>query len=318
MEPSFPTVSLAGYRRSITLRVLGFFAGAVIALAVFALVKAPGGMLGAWSILTLPAELRESMLVIQKGGGESAAYTPGSLWQATPGTFRGTPASFSYENGNVLAIRVMESDTSVLEENGVERVRAGGMLAAPSKAPYTNVIAYAERIRAHTEPPTDLPPQFSLVSPEEWDIQLQLPGNAPSERLVSGYAPLFFDDTLLFFISPSGIYRYNLTTGEAVRVLDRRFPITVGPVLQSPDRTLIGLRDPIAKATLVYRVHETELLLVREVPEVLFSPALSNDALYDLKGTQTGGEVWKYAFDGGEPVRIHTFPTSLVISRIVF
>ena len=300
---------------SLPVRVLAFLVGTVIGLAVLAVAVAPGGFMGAWSILTLPAELRDASLVVRSGDGKASVYVPGRFWFPSAAVAKGTPASFTKEGEALLSVRTTESGSALIE-NGTERVRSEGLLAAPAQSPYSGIVAYAERTHADAE--QGGPPQLTLANPTEWEVNLLLPGTDEKKRVASGYAPLFFDDTHFFFIAQSGIYRYDLATGQSVRVLERAFPFVIDPILQSPDRTLIAFRDPVEEATYVYRVHESGLLLMRHIPELLNSPALSNDALYDLRGTTEGGEVWKHELKAGEPQLIFVFSKQVPINRIVF
>ena len=254
------------------------------------------------------------MLVARDGEG-AAAYVPGTLWfERAEGS--GAPDSFVRTETSVLTVS-READAYVLRENGIERVRSDAALAAPSQAPYTKAIAYAVRFH-EPEERAGIPAHVPVVSPGEWEVHLYLPQTGTTERVVSGYAPLFVDDTHFLFFTSGGIYRYDLATGAAEQVLARAFPLLVSPVLQSPNRNLVVVRDVAANTTTVYQVNGSELVPARVIDQLLPAPALSADALYDLRGTGSGTGVWKYGLAGGEPVLTHTFPAALPIIRLIY
>ena len=152
----------------------------------------------------------------------------------------------------------------------------------------------------------------------QYEIKIYSPANGKISRIISGYAPLFLDETHFLFFGASGVYRYDLISGSAEKVLNQPFVFVFGTILQSPDRNLFAFTDPIKEKTYVYKNDGSGVDLVMEIPEIVFSPALSNDALYGVKGPAQGGEVWKYPLGISKAQLVHRFPWSLAISRIVF
>lgn len=312
MEPSFETVSRSGARHTLALKLVGVAAGVAIAVAAIALIVSPTAVLGPWSTYGLPDELRSAGLVVREGE-RAAVYVPGMLWYERVSE-QGMPGDFVRTDGSTLSVS-REGGKYVLRENGEVRVSSDAALAAPSQAPYTKAIAYAVRFHGHGES-TKIPAHVSIANPGEWEVHLYLPQTGTSQKVVSGYAPLFIDDTRFFFFTSRGVYRYDLTTGTAEQVLARSFPILITPVLQSPDRTMLAVRDA-ANTTSIYQVNDGELVLARTIDEMLATLALTNKAFYDVRGTGNGTEVWRYGLTG-EPALVHTFPSALPITRLVF
>ena len=86
----------------------------------------------------------------------------------------------------------------------------------------------------------------------------------------------------------------------------------------SPDHSLVTFRDLVAQTTLVYRLSPMGASLVVEVPELLASLGLSNTALYNMKRTDAGSELWRYGFKGAAPEKVQVFPQELNIVQIIF
>jgi hypothetical protein len=269
-------------------------------------------ILEAWSAYTLPLELKEALFVASEGE-KSIAYTPEKFRYTQVPYSTGMSSSVIREGNRMLAVR-QEGQEYLLEENGTELIRGTLPIAAPSFETNSERIIYAQAVAPEVEVKDKSLPHISAVNPSQYEVRLYFPPTGKSERIISGYAPLFLDEAHFLFFVTSGIYRYNLTSGTIEKVLDKTLSSVFVPVLQSPDRTLILVRDGRERTTSVFRVTPAGLAIITQIPGLLTSPALSNDALYEIKGNQ----VWKYSFDTPEPQLIHTFPSTLSISRIVF
>lgn len=302
------------------LRTLGLLLAIVIvvlALIAGAMWMNPGLFFGVWSARSLPKELSDTTLLSSRGS-QIDIYTPNG-WRYEHSSYaNGVLGSFISAPNGSLIVRSLNPSTYEIDENGAKREQATVPLAAPDKAPYAGLIAYAAL--NDTDAPTvqGIPSQLSPINPSTWEIRLYSLTSGSSARVISGYAPLFFDDTHFFFVNAGGIYLYDLTAGTATHVLERSFPFVLGPILQSPDRTLIAFRDPVTKTTAVYRMDSSVLVLVKEIPGILAAPALSNDALYNLVRSKQGTEVWKYDWMSAEPTHLYTFPSDLAVGRMVF
>ncbi len=302
-------------------RVLAFTVGSALAVIVGALgvvLFGVGGWQGAYSALTLPTELTDAVFISSKDG-HAAAYSKGMGWYQRHMQVEGSAASFTRDADALLAVSMSDDETYLLRYNGNDIVTSSQQLAVPARAPYAKIVAYAQRIHEEdAREREDLPQRVIAALPGQWEIGVHLLKNGTNQKVVAGYAPLFIDDTQFLFFTSSGIYRYNLETGNAQQLLSRSFPVLIGPVLQSPDRTLIAFFDPATRVTEVYRIEDTGLRAVATISEHLAAPAISNEAVYDLKGKPTGAEVWRYGLRGEVPVHVYTFPFNLSFSRIVF
>lgn len=269
-----------------------------------------------WSAYTLPQELRSAVLISVKED-ETTTLSPQiyqykKTWQSI-----GDTTMFVRSGGNTLA--VIKSDSKyLLKENDEERVRSDLPIMAVSQAPNSKAILYAQAIELEKESRPAVPQGIVAINPLSYEIRLYLPTVGKNERVISGYAPLFINDTQFLFFAYSGLYMYDLQSGVGKTLLEKTFPVIFGPILQSPDRSLISFSDVVKKVTYVYRLKDSELSLILETPEILIRPALSNTALYEIKNKENGSEIWKYDFGVSKPQLIHTIPRSLGLNRIVF
>ncbi|MEK7494258.1 MAG: hypothetical protein AAB519_00310 [Patescibacteria group bacterium] len=281
-------------RRYLLLIGLVTFFTAFCVLFFFVFVKTPGSFHGVWSALTLPQELKQVKILSESEAG-STIYLP---------------ESFSYKK-----YPYTEEGSILLRQKGEK------YLGSSSVAPNEELVVFSQEIEADEKgsvPEIKIPAHISGVNPAHSEIMLFFPRESKTERIVSGSTPLFLDDTHFLFFATSGLYRYDLQSGNATKLLDHTFPIVLDPVLQSPDRKAIAFYDPSVEATVIYRVDGDKLSFIREIPQILVSPSFSNTALYDLRGADAGTEVWKYDFEGTEARKIHIFPRALSISRIAF
>lgn len=269
-----------------------------------------------WSAITLPQELKGGIFVSSRGKTVVAYHVSTFGYEQLPYT-AGTASAVTRSGTHFIIIDTSRNVPSTLEEDGAVRVESTRAMRSVSETPTTGIIAYALRSDSLSVDSHALPPDAPFTNPAQWDVYLRL-ANGTTTRIISGYAPQFLNDNTFIFFSSNGVYRYDLMSGEAHKVIDHRFTEVFGTPLISPDRTLVAFTDPVKKVTDVYTMKGTEPTLVMEIPEILISPALSNDALYALKATKRGGEVWKYALSKSKGTQIHIFPRSLGVGRIVF
>ncbi len=288
-------------------RALGFTFGTTLAVALFSFTATY------WNAYTLPQELK-SAVMLASVGGDTTVYLPQKFsYKKMP--YRGGDIDAVTQNGKTVITVRKEGAEYILEENGSERIREVLPIAAPSLEPRSaGSIIYAQAV----EPQKEAVSQISMVNSGQYEIRIYSPSNGKTARIISGYAPLFLDSNHFLFFGASGVYRYDLISGSAEKVLNQPFVFVFGTILQSPDRALFAFTDPIKEKTYVYKNNGSSVDLVMEIPEIVFSPALSNDALYGVKGTAQGGEVWKYPLGISKAQLVHRFPWSLAISRIVF
>ena len=270
----------------------------------------------AWSAYTLPEELRSATFITTKNSEQIGNKVHSFRYLKIPYPV-GNVGMFSSDEDEVLAVRQIDQ-SYLLEFNGVELVRNLLPVAAPSQSPNSKVILFSQAIAEEKKSDIEVLKGISAVNPSNYEIRILAPASVKNERVISGYAPLFVTDTRFLFFAYSGLYQYDIQSGVGKMLLEKNLPVIFGPVLQSPDRSLIAFADVSKNTTYVYRVKESELVLVLETPTVLIKPALSNTALYEMKGEVHGSEIWKYDFVTSEAQLIHTIPRSLGLSRIVF
>ena len=313
MEPSFTTVTPTGWHQSVRARLLAFFVGATLALAALALLVT-GGFRGG-------DELARSTLAGVSGG---AVNTYTYEHQETPLHTYSTTGRIALTSGDAhyFSIRT-EGKEYVLEQDGKEITRSTIKLDAPSMSPNGDIIAYSghpdmydiEDAKAGRKNPEGL----VLARPSDWHVETYEPKTKKTTRIAAaGYGPVFLNNSEFVYFGPDGLNRYDLTKGTAVRIIERKFSVTVGPVVLSPDHSLVAFRDLAAQTTLVYRLSPMGASLVVEVPELLASVGLSNTALYNMKRTDAGSELWHYGFKGGVAEKVRVFPKELNLVQIIF
>lgn len=304
--------------RTVLLRVVGFTFGTALAAGAlhFALGLA-GPIFGFWPGMMVPQELRQASIVRTIHNGVEV-YVPANVGYVRTLAAKGESVSIGKMGTHVLAVR-KEGDQWILEDNGIELSRAAQKIAAPSYAPTTGMVLFSEEIkRESVARQGEKVPSVSIVNPSDFEIHLSSPRKQATDKIIGGYAPLFVNDTQFLFFNHGGVYMYDIQSGTARKVLERTIPLIFGSVLQSPDRTLISFSDIEKKTSYVYKVSDSGLIPVLEIPELLMKPALSNTALYELKSYVNGSEIWKYDFGDTTPHLVRTLPRSLSVSGIVF
>ena len=297
--------------------IVGALSLLLITAVAYFLWKPPSFVAKVWSALTLPQELR-SATFITGNATESRAYKVHSFQYSKIPYRVGSSAMFSQEGNDTLTVS-QASEEYLLEANGVEIVRSILPIATPSQTPDSKRIVYAQAIDVMVQKPEASALQGIIASdPLRYEIRLAIGSDGKNERIISGYAPLFIDENQFIFFAYSGLYQYDLQSGVGKILLKKNFPVIFGPVLQSPDRSLIAFADVAKNVTYVYKIKDSQLTLVLEAPTILARPALSNTALYEIKGKKEVTEIWKYDFGVHDPRLIYSVPRSLNLTRIVF
>jgi hypothetical protein len=269
-----------------------------------------------WSAYTTPPELKNATFITVKDNNPIASRVNSYKYSKIQHNV-GDIVMFSNDENNVLAVR-QSGQESVLEFNGVEMVRNVLPIATPSLSPDSNTLLYSQSIQTETKSNNIKSQGMIATDPSLYEIRAVFSSTKNDTRVISGYAPNFINDNEFVFLASSGIYLYNKQSGTGKILLEKNFSTVFGPVLQSPDRSLIAFADTSRKVTAVYRIKDSSVELVFETTSILIKPALSDTALYDMKATEHGSEIWKYDFGVSEPQLIHTIPRSLGLNRIVF
>ena len=133
----------------------------------------------------------------------------------------------------------------------------------------------------------------------------------------TGASPLFLDDTHLIRFTPGGIIMTDLTTGNETVLLQKSLSSLYGPVLQSPDRTLVTMADVEADTLHVLRVSPSGAETVTTFDIGVMPAALTEEGLYELRTTKKGTSLWRHALEGSSERKVATFPDTFEVSAIV-
>lgn len=219
------------------------------------------------------------------------------------------------------AMRLVRSDTTyrIIQGSGAV-VESTSTLSGVSRSPSGNTIVYAKKIAALDEPAIEAESIPSArVAPKDWILEMLDVRSGRKLELGTGIWPLFLDDQHIFHITPLGMYVFDLPSGSSTRILEASFPHTSLSVLMSPDRTLVGVQDPMMRTVTVYRVSTTSADVVATLPmtERAMSFALGNTDLYILRTSRFGTEVWKESLQGGVLEKVLVLPEKFRITRLL-
>jgi len=269
------------------------------------------GVASAWSVATLDKELKDATFV-----GSGGRYTSTLLGYRTEAPISDRLVSYDEgENGEVVSI--------VKASNGSYQLNIGSTAAFSSIDPIRDLSLSSDGHRvgftSSAEIATssrELYGSHAILAPLSSYAQLYY---VPSKKVVTlgpGVAPLFRDNAHVIRFSPGGIIETDLSTGNETVLLTRSFSILSGPILQSPDRSLIAFTDTVANTIFVYRFSESTLELVAKFDASFVPEALGNSGLYELRYENGRSTVWKHSFKGQEAHKAGTFPPGFRITAI--
>lgn len=302
-------------RRSSRARI-ALIASIVVALAVTAYLLVvmqqplPGSLGRAISALTLPAELRDARLVSSSPRGTDV-YVHEGLSYAHAAHIAGAVRTLApTERGGYAALARELDGTS-------QRLIVDGLLVATGASIRTVAVSTDGRRVAYVEAADG---SDYAVDPAGWAVRVYYPDPQTVQEVGSGFAPFFIDDSTLGYFTAAGIFAVDLETGAARALL--REPVTHphDTTLVAPDRSHIAWEDAGGEVQ-VYALGLEGVMLVgsfsfAEVPGAS-SVALGTNAVYAIRPTNGGSEVWRQGFDGSL-TRIAVLPPSLETTALAF
>lgn len=127
----------------------------------------------------------------------------------------------------------------------------------------------------------------------------------------SGYAPAFLDDVHVIYFDDLGISVRNIESGEVERLMERTADSRLGSVVQyAPDRSHVMWTDDAHDVSIVAKISTTSY----EHKGVFAHPAnlaLFNGAVYELRPSAGGIELWRHELDGSSAGLVATLPDRL-------
>ncbi len=260
----------------------------------------------AWSASTLPSEIRNA-LFIARASSEAKIYTATAHSYVSDSAQQGKYVVYAAPKNDALFVMVdpatqvyrIELDSKVL-------LTSKDPIATAALSPNRKGVVYAKQMEG----------KVGSRDASDWEVVLFFTATGKSAVVSPGFAPFFIDDSRIARFTNAGIYSIDITTATQTELLKQEFKQVLPSFSQSPDHTLIAWSDPIAKATLVYRVDST---LTRVMSFDGFVPlfALSDSALYRLQLTTKGTNIYKYTLDSADSASmIHTVPASLQVSAL--
>jgi hypothetical protein len=186
------------------------------------------------------------------------------------------------------------------------RQSAEPLVPAGRVSPDGTSYAYAQLTASST--PTTVDPSKSL-------IYIAVNGAQPA-LVAYGYAPAYLDVSHLVYFSPGGIVVRDLKSGATSLLFARATSTPLyEQVKYSPDRTMMLWTDAKTDETVLARVTDTSYAPVH-VFVGLKDAVLTDTALYGIRPSPQGSQLWRYALDGSSAAAVLTFPQSLRIGQL--
>lgn len=182
-------------------------------------------------------------------------------------------------------------------------------LTLPGRAPSGTYSVFAEQKSNGSS-------TLNVAEPMQWEVWLQHTRSADRVSLGTGYAPFVLDDTHVAWFAPDGIAVHGFVNGTTT--LAYRMPIAqMGSAIQfSPDRRHVAWTDASKRVTHLGAVTAETYRETGTISDALASPVLANDALYDVRQSLRGAQLWRYPLSGGKAILIETFPPSFQLGSI--
>lgn len=257
--------------------------------------------------LGLPKELRGASFIANASDAVSATYAvvSGRFVKSThPGS---VIVSSDTHASNVSVVFFQNTGLYGIVYNGKTLLTSREPIASAALSPNGVQVAYAKQVEGKT----------GSRKAEDWEVMLYLMETNRTVRVSQGFAPFFIDNTHLARFTLSGIYGFDMVTGQQSELLKKDFWQFIPAFDQSPDRTLIAWSDPATKTTAVYRLG-ARAEQVLSIPEVMPLITLGNDALFRVRLTPEGTVISAYPLNGnGQSRMLYTFPKSLSINALV-
>lgn len=152
--------------------------------------------------------------------------------------------------------------------------------------------------------------------PAGWTVKVYYPDPGTTQTVGAGFAPFFLSNTALAWFTTLGAYQMDLERGTISSLLTERFTQPFEEVMVSPNHMVVA-RKAADRSVRVYRIEGTSMTLVDTYTIAgAGSYALGNDALYGIKGTEGGSEIWRQGFDGSLR-RLTVMPPTLGVTGLI-
>jgi hypothetical protein len=266
----------------------------------------------AWASVTLSKDLHDAQFLAKNMRNERSTFG-----------FKYVPEDAGFVLGiervgdSVVRVTLMPDGTYVLSHNGEVLVSRTEPLSLPALSPNGKMIAFTESADGTTfDPATRQVGTRSFLELRSLRSVLYYPASGKTVTIGAGAAPLFLDDSRIIRFSPGGIIMTDLTTGNETVLLQQSLASLNGPVLQSSDRTLVTMTDRVAGKTYVLRVSPSSAETVAEFDVAIVPAALTESALYELRNTTSGVDLWRHTLDGSSEKKVTSFPDTFRVSAI--
>lgn len=258
----------------------------------------------AWNVWTMPAELRGAR-VLSTSNVRSVVYTAGPAGYIEKEVFPGEALDAIPSAAGTVFISA-DSNGFMLSSKGL-KYYAGPTIAAAVVSSDGSSFAFTRIIGTTTA-------QFN-PDIAKWEIILVGRGDGQPHVMGPGTAPFFTDNSHLGRATAAGIYLTDLSTGIPSQMLSLPINVPLLQLHQSPDRTLLAWNDGQSSRLTIYRAVDGTLSKIASLP-AMRQFTLANNAVYELRTSDSGTEVWKYTLeDSATPKRIYTFPVRINVSQ---
>lgn len=284
------------------------FVGGLLVLAVVLNSRFPHF----WFAITFPADLREAALMSVSNEG-TVVYNLAQFELTEEARYTEEIVTYTKANGHTVYLARTTEELFQVVWDGEVVATSTYPFQGLSLSPSGSAIAFAQVLQV----PLSVGALIEAGSPEQsfpWRVILYSREPHEYRELAVGAAPVFLDETKIRYSSPWGAYVYNTADSSTALVAT---PARTGAArLESPNQMIVAAFDPVTPAWNIYRIESGEFVRSGTVSEVLISPVLTNEALYDVRMGERGTELWRFPLSGGEGKRTSVFPVELGINRI--
>lgn len=161
---------------------------------------------------------------------------------------------------------------------------------------------------------------FLTLTTSDWTVVAQDIKTGKNIYLGEGVQPFFKDATHVVKIAPAGISMVEVSSGTAVMLSATPVQAVYMAPLVSPDRTYVGIAQADTRAVTIYKVDESQAVLVGTTPllENVSSYALGASGLYALQSMALGMDVLLLPYEQTNAwLTVVRIPVEMAITRII-